>query len=169
MLSVFITSTESKLSSSSTLQLLPCWLLCKTPFSSYVCMRTRCLVLRTQIAALGLRTKQRTRFQSQLRPEGAIDKFLCKTLQLDHARSDFSVFCFTIELHVHDVQALLAYQPSCPCLHEKFTPSFKSAWAIKVRWIYACHVSNKRMGSLLLNCQYCFMLAISLASQTSQL
>jgi len=41
---------------------------------------------------------------------------------LQDTKTGFSDFCFTIELHVHDVQALPAYRPSHPCLdslHEK--------------------------------------------------
>ena len=59
-LGILITSTESKPSSSSTLQLLSVALLLRTPFSNYVPMRTRCLVLRPQTVVLGLRTKLRS-------------------------------------------------------------------------------------------------------------
>ena len=62
------------------------------------------------------------------RPEGAIDKYVGKTLlSTISCTVGFSAFCFTIELHVHDVQALPAYRPSHPCLdslHEKFIQSF---------------------------------------------
>ena len=62
------------------------------------------------------------------RPEGAIDKYVGKTLlSTISCKVGFSAFCFTIELHVHDVQALPAYRPSHPCLdslHKKFIQSF---------------------------------------------
>ena len=63
---------------------------------------------RPQIAALGLRTRWRTRFQrarvsssyiacpgpahASDRPEGTVDKYVGKTLLLDHAWSDLGLF-----------------------------------------------------------------------------
>ena len=101
------------------------------------------------------------------RPEGAIDKYVGKTLlSTVSCTAGFSAFCFTIELHVHDVQALPAYRPSHPCLdsiqavtsmpwqltwkiYSKLLKSKNEGLyqrVIKARWIKACLVSSKRYG-----------------------